>query len=107
MNSTNAKKKLHSRRQIIGMITLAPLLGWSLLSEVKSTTGYGAFRDENGNYGIAAINIKDGVPLFYTATPGRAHDLALSPNSNHLLCMARRPGTYLSVIDAIHGRVIT
>ena len=107
MNSTNAKKKLHSRRQIIGMITLAPLLGWSLLSEVKSTTGYGAFRDENGNYGIAAINIKDGVPLFYTATPGRVHDLALSPNSNHLLCMARRPGTYLSVIDAIHGQVIT
>lgn len=107
MNRTSAKKTLLSRRQIMGMVTLAPLLGWSLFSEVKSTTGYGAFRDANGNYGIAAINIKDGVPLFYTAMPGRAHDLALSPDSNHLLCMARRPGTYLKVIDARHGQIIT
>lgn len=89
------------------MIAVTPLLALGVPSRAKSVTGYGAFRDADGSYGIAAVNLKDGAPLFYTPMPARAHDLTLSPDSNHLLCMARRPGKYLSVIDTSHGQVIT
>jgi hypothetical protein len=106
-NSTIGKRQLLSRRQVLAMIALTPLLGWGLFGKAKSTTGYGAFRDADGGFGIAAINLQAGAPLFYTPMPGRAHDLVLSPDSDHLLCMSRRPGTYLSVIDANHGQVIT
>jgi len=98
---------LISRRQVLGMMALTPLLGWGLSSRINSTTGYGAFRAVNGGYGIAAINLKDGSPIFNTPMPARAHDLVLSPDSNHLLCIARRPGIYLSVLNANHGQVIT
>lgn len=89
------------------MIAVSPLLGWGLSSKASSTTGYGAFRDMDGSFGIAAINLEDGTPLFYTPMPARAHDLILSPSSNHLACMARRPGKYLSVIDTSNGQLIT
>jgi hypothetical protein len=107
LNSTTDRRPLLSRRQVLATIALTPLLGWGLFGKAKSTTGYGAFRDADGRYGVAAINLEDGAPLFYTPMAGRAHDLVLSPDSNHLLCMSRRPGTYLSVIDANHGQVIT
>jgi hypothetical protein len=106
-NITTGKKPLLSRRQVLAIIATTPLLGWSLSGRAKSTTGYGAFRDADGSYGVAAINLEDGVPLFYTPMPARAHDLTLSPDSNHLLCIARRPGKYLSVIDTSRGEVIT
>jgi hypothetical protein len=56
-NITTGKKPLLSRRQVLAMIATTPLLGWSLSSRAKSTTGYGAFRDADGSYGVAAINL--------------------------------------------------
>lgn len=72
----------------------------------KSTIGYGSCRHADGSYGVAAIDLEQSTPLFYTPMAGRAHDLTLSPDGNHLLCMARRPGLYLSVIDAFIGEVL-
>ncbi|MFT5226833.1 MAG: hypothetical protein ACI8XX_002599 [Polaribacter sp.] len=106
-NCTIGNRQSFSRRQILGLIALTPLLGSDLSSRTKTTTGYGAFRATDGSYGIVGINLEDGLPLFYTPMPSRGHDLALSPDSNHLLCMARRPGKYLSVMDASQGQLIT
>jgi hypothetical protein len=63
-NSTIGKRQLLSRRQVLAMIALTPLLGWGLFGKAKSTTGYGAFRDADGGFGIAAINLQAGAPLF-------------------------------------------
>ena len=94
------------------MIAATPLLGWSLIGRAKFLVSYAAYRHSDGSYGVAGINTNNDAPLsntlmFNTAIPERAHDLTLSPDSNHLVCMARRPGRTLLVINASNGKILT
>lgn len=62
-----------------------------------------AYRDPDGRFGIATLT-EDGTPVDRSLLPDRAHGLAFAPASGHLVAFARRPGTYLMVIDTTDTR---
>lgn len=58
----------------------------------------------DGAHGFAGFT-PDGAAAFEVALPGRGHSSALRPNSLDVVAFARRPGTFLAVIDRRQGRV--
>jgi hypothetical protein len=92
-----------NRRHFLG------LLGTGLSAASMISTGWGdnsdmtlcelffsAYGDEEGRYGVAAIDTA-GEVRFAIQLPGRAHAIAIHPETAHCVVMARRPGTFAVV----------
>jgi hypothetical protein len=62
-----------------------------------------AFKTVDGAYGIATVT-EDGVVVDRHVLPDRAHGLAFSPATGHMVAFARRPGTFAMILDARSGR---
>jgi hypothetical protein len=98
-----------NRRHFLG------LLGTGLSAASMISTGWGynsdmtlcelffsAYGDEEGRYGVAAIDTA-GEVRFAIPLPGRAHAIAIHPETAHCVVMARRPGTFAVVLDSGSG----
>lgn len=57
-----------------------------------------AYRDQKGRFGIATLS-ESGEIIDRALLPDRAHGLAYSPAADCIAAFARRPGTYLLVLD--------
>ena len=66
---------------------------------------YSACADARGRYYISGFN-DNGHHLFDTPLPSRGHALAIHPHKHHITAVARRPDTYLIVINAQTGNII-
>ena len=62
-----------------------------------------AYRDPDGRFGIATLT-ESGDLIDRTPLPDRAHGLAFSPARNAIAAFARRPGTYLMILDRARRR---
>ena len=104
--------KTLDRRQFLSTLAAASLLApvSSLASvkafgETKSSRYYSARASRDGRYFISAFDT-NGNLKFDTQLPGRGHGLALNAQHNHLATAARRPGTYLLIMDGESGEVL-
>src|SRR5262245_33815458 len=62
--------------------------------------------DIAGACSFAAMDGSATSELFNFDLPDRGHKVALSPTGNAVAVFARRPGTFLAVLDAVTGAVI-
>lgn len=100
-----------NRRQFITSLAaatlLAPLTG--LAGNRQSIAGNGdyfsAWASSDGHYFISGFDA-DGRVKFETPLPGRGHALAIHPHGNHIIAVARRPETFLLVIDSQSGEIL-
>ena len=60
--------------------------------------------DGAGGYRISALD-SAGRLVFDQPLPGRGHGLALHPDGRHAVCLARRPGDFLLILDLADGDV--
>lgn len=97
------------RRHFLKSLAAAPLFfpGLNLaMAKVNTQTRYFSARaDLAGKYYISGFNT-DGLQRFDVQLPSRGHALAIHPTLNHVVAVARRPETYLIVIDGDNGQVI-
>ncbi len=101
-----------NRRQFLYAMAAAsmafPVSGFanSLLSgQGKKSRFYSARADLDGRYFLSGFD-GDGRVLFATPLPSRGHGLAVHPLLPHVAASARRPGTYLMVVDSDSGEVL-
>lgn len=101
-----------NRRQFLytlaGASLLAPvssLAGIKSFNKTKNSHYFSARSSRDGRYFISAFDAK-GQLKFDTPLPGRGHGIACNPQYNHLAAPARRPGTYLVIIDSKNGEVL-
>ena len=86
------------------------LFALAALSWVKPSQGafsqahlyYSARADFDGRYYVTAFD-QEGKQHFKTLLPERGHAIIVNPKLKHLAAVARRPGTYLTVVDARSG----
>lgn len=77
----------------LGTLPMAPLA-----SALGAPAFLSAYRDENGDYGVAALDDM-GALLFTERLPGRGHDTVCAPNGQTAITFARRPGRFALAID--------
>jgi uncharacterized protein len=97
-----ASRLLIDRRDFVKAAGLAFLGGLApkaafALSEADAVYASG-FRAPDGSFGIATISER-GEIIDRSRLPDRGHGLAYSPAANRIAVFARRPGTYIMVID--------
>lgn len=101
-----------NRRQFLytlaGASLLAPVSSLATIkafNKTKNSHYFSARSSRDGRYFICAFDAK-GQLKFNTRLPGRGHGIARNPQHNHLAAPARRPGTYLLIIDQKNGEVL-
>ena len=63
-----------------------------------------AATDQHSKHFLAILD-SEGKQLSKLALPARAHQIAVHPNANTLAVAARRPGSYLMIVDASNGKM--
>lgn len=100
-----------SRREFLASMTAVgiclPMTGWtSVIGASPGVSRYFSARtSSDGRHYISGFDA-NGKVLFDTQLPSRGHGLSLNPVQQHLVASARRPGTYLMVVDATNGKVL-
>ncbi len=84
-------------------ISSAQLLPEFALAGQHVTRYMGCVKDSAGDYAVAVLD-NQGKQLAKSPLPGRGHGLALHPNKQLAIAIARRPGTYLMVFDTDTGK---
>lgn len=87
--------------------SLKPLAHASLVNQPSENlpTYVTAGTDPSGQDWVALLN-SNGKILNKLALPSRAHQIAVHPKANWLALSARRPGTYLKIIQADTGQQV-
>jgi hypothetical protein len=70
----------------------------------QSSLYVSAATDQHSNYFLAILDL-EGEQLAKLDLPARAHQIAVNPKTNTLAVAARRPGSYLMVVDSINGKL--
>jgi uncharacterized protein len=100
-----------SRRRFLALTAapLAPWVGASLgsVGAAQATTGtrprlLSARGDGAGGYRVSGLD-SGGRLVLDQPLPGRGHGLAPHPDGRHAVCVARRPGDFLLVLDLADG----
>ncbi len=92
-NETLTRRHFAALCAASGLLPLAPLAAASGIPAFLS-----AFRDEHGQYGVAALG-EDGKIVFKERLPARGHDTVVSPAASTAVTFARRPGRFALVFD--------
>ena len=97
------------RREFLATLAASTLLVPNLsfaTSTTPSTARYFSARvSQDGRYFVSGFN-GSSQHLFDTPLPTRGHGLAIHPTLNHVTAVARRPETYLIVINSETGEII-
>ncbi len=64
-----------------------------------------AASDHNNQHYVAIFN-HEGAQLSKLKLPGRAHQIASCPLTQKLAIAARRPGTFLHIVDSVSGKLL-
>jgi len=98
-----------NRRQFLTTLTagalIAPHLSFAATRPATSAHYFSARADRDGRYYVSGFDA-DGHAMFSTQLPSRGHGLAVHPTLNHVTAVARRPETYLIVLDGSNGEII-
>ncbi len=98
-----------NRRQFMQGITASALLlpSISLAKVLPASVSryYSARVTQDGRYLLSGFELS-GKHLFDTPLPSRGHGLSPHPLLNHVVAVARRPETYLIVVDGEGGHII-
>lgn len=98
-----------NRRQFLtalaGTTLLSPLVGRSALAAPQHVRYLSARADSEGHYFLSGFD-NTGEIRFDLPLPGRGHAIAAHPTLSHAVQVARRPGRYLLVVDAVGGKVL-
>ena len=84
---------------------LLPSLNIAAAKLPQKTHYFSARGDLDGRYFISAFD-EQGKQRFDVLLPSRGHAIAVHPLLNHVVAVARRPETYLIVIDGESGQII-
>lgn len=94
-----------SRRGFLATLLAAgglPALSWA---DAGSPAYVAAARDPDGSFALFGLTAA-GVETFRVPLPDRGHAAAAHPTLPEAVAFARRPGTYMLVLDCVSGRVI-
>ncbi len=101
-----------NRRQFLTTLAagaiVTPKLGFASLSNTQANAQahyFSARASKDGRHYVSGFD-EQGKLLFSTQLPGRGHGLAIQKELGHVTAVARRPGTYLIVLDANTGEII-
>lgn len=68
--------------------------------------GYVSSARDHTNKNFLVITNAEGKQLSKLALPNRAHQISLQPHTSSLAIAARRPGTYLLIVNSANGKLI-
>ncbi|MFC1750448.1 DUF1513 domain-containing protein [Pseudomonadota bacterium] len=98
-----------NRRQFLATLTagmlLVPASGLAGTKPAPSTLYFSARASKEGRHYVSGFD-ELGALRFSSELPGRGHALAVQQQLNHVTAVARRPGTYLIVLDGETGETI-
>ena len=114
------RKNYISRRSFslgLGYSVIGSALGFTHLStmastqveasnNVKQVARYVSAATDLANNHFLIILDSEGKQTSKLGLPARAHQITFNPQSNTLAVAARRPGKYLTIVDAISGKLI-
>lgn len=86
----------------VGAAALAARSLW--IPGTDAPSFYSCCKTDGGDYRLSLV--RHAKELFNVILPGRGHSLAASHDGRYLASVARRPGTWLYVIDAVTGEKI-
>lgn len=86
-----------NRRQFLGMLSASPLF-FSSLSWANSDLYASAGKGKHGGYVLSLFDVSGNQHLYHQL-PDRAHQVVAHPSKPWLFAIARRPGTYIDVVD--------
>ncbi|MBU2864159.1 DUF1513 domain-containing protein [Reinekea forsetii] len=92
-------------RQGSALALAAPLKSLAFANATTNTDELiiGASRLGSDHFAISAVNL-DGALQWQLPLPGRGHDIALHPNLDIGIAIARRPGSYLQLFSSRTGQ---
>ncbi len=87
------------------VVPITSLASTKRLINADNSRYYSARASQDGRYFISGFNT-NGKLNFDTQLPGRGHGLALNPNAHHLAVAARRPGSFLLILNSETGEIL-
>lgn len=98
-----------NRRQFLTTLAagslLVPTCRYANADNNKHAHYFSAHASNDGRHYVRGFD-DQGKPKFSCELPSRGHALAVHPELNHVTAVARRPGTYLKVMDGETGETL-
>lgn len=91
-------------RRHFSLLLAGSLISPNLLSATHTPLLASATRDKNGQHQLCLVGTQ-GELLLNHPLPGRAHQVALNPKQPWLAIVARRPGTFIDLVDYQSGQL--